>query len=74
MKAYLKEHAPPVGDSSEQAKGRIIDGNPASRGEYPWMVSLHYKGNFVCGGSIFNARTIITVAHCVVHDPEQEYV
>lgn len=72
LKAYVKEHAPPKGEGNEQAKGRIIDGDPASPGEYPWMLSLYYKGQFLCGASIFDPRTVIAVAHCVVHDPEQK--
>lgn len=51
---------------------RIIGGNPASEGEYPWMAALvqadepdNYDGQF-CGGTLIDANWILTAGHCVV--------
>jgi len=49
---------------------RIVGGNEAIQGSYPWMVmiqSTERNGSFLCGGSIINNRTIITAAHCMDH-------
>lgn len=32
--------------------------------KYPWIVSLQSSGVHFCGGSLLNANTIITAAHC----------
>jgi len=47
---------------------KIVGGTAASAGEFPYIISFQdtASGNFhFCGGSIYNARTIITAAHCV---------
>jgi len=42
----------------------IVNGDLAKRGAWPWQVSLFYQGIFKCGGSILNAKWIVTAAHC----------
>lgn len=52
---------------------RIINGNNAGKNSWPWMVSLRifyrnsnsFSGHF-CGGSLIDAQTVLTAAHCVV--------
>ncbi|MBN3310772.1 TMPSD protease, partial [Amia calva] len=43
---------------------RIIGGTQASLGNWPWQVSLHYKGFPTCGGTIISLDFIVTAAHC----------
>nr|XP_033819065.1 serine protease hepsin isoform X1 [Geotrypetes seraphini]XP_033819066.1 serine protease hepsin isoform X1 [Geotrypetes seraphini]XP_033819067.1 serine protease hepsin isoform X1 [Geotrypetes seraphini] len=43
---------------------RIISGQEASLGRWPWQVSLRYDGTHLCGGSIISNEWIITAAHC----------
>ena len=51
--------------------GHIVGGQNADKDEYPWQIMLKYDGDFYCGGSIINNRTILTAAHCVIDDPRQ---
>jgi hypothetical protein len=50
---------------------RIIGGDDASPGEYPWMAALVFADepdNFLaqfCGGSLIHPRWILTASHCV---------
>lgn len=53
---------------------RIVGGNFADRGEYPWLIVLRYNNRFLCGGSIIDEETVLTAAHCVIDDPRQRYV
>lgn len=40
----------------------------------PYIASLHSsQSNHVCGGAIINQRWILTVAHCVINQPSQNY-
>ena len=46
---------------------RIVGGNNAFPGQWPWQVFVFYKGGHLCGGSIINKQWIVSAAHCF-HD------
>lgn len=43
---------------------RIVGGNSASFGSWPWQVALYREGEFQCGGVIINENWLLTAAHC----------
>ncbi|KAJ0005767.1 hypothetical protein NQD34_015661, partial [Periophthalmus magnuspinnatus] len=48
-----------------QYSTRIVGGNMSRAGQFPWQVSLQYKGEHICGGSIITSKWVLTAAHCV---------
>lgn len=51
----------------EAPDGRIINGNTAEIGQFPYMVSLRYQNSHFCGGAIINANWVATVYNCVAN-------
>ena len=44
---------------------RIIGGEVAKEGEFPFIVRLHYEDpTIICGGSLLDSTTVVTAAHC----------
>ncbi|GAA4537202.1 serine protease [Amycolatopsis samaneae] len=45
----------------------IVGGRPASKGEFPYQLSLRdsFSGKHFCGASILDKHTALTAAHCV---------
>ena len=45
------------------AAGRIVGGQPADS-PIPWQVYLSVENMYSCGGTILDASTILSAAHC----------
>ncbi|XP_062514658.1 CUB and sushi domain-containing protein 2-like isoform X2 [Corticium candelabrum] len=53
---------------------RIVGGDDADPGEWPWQVMLERaQGDVWCGGSLLSERTIVTAAHCLQKSEESPF-
>eukprot|EP00569_Conticribra_weissflogii_P008434 CAMPEP_0171360184 /NCGR_PEP_ID=MMETSP0879-20121228/1079_1 /TAXON_ID=67004 /ORGANISM="Thalassiosira weissflogii, Strain CCMP1336" /LENGTH=629 /DNA_ID=CAMNT_0011866477 /DNA_START=197 /DNA_END=2083 /DNA_ORIENTATION=- len=67
-----QERHPPLSSSSSSSSSsslrlpspRIINGTPAPRDRYPYIVSLTYHGSHLCGASLLAPDVVLTAAHC----------
>ncbi|XP_026548840.1 ovochymase-1 [Notechis scutatus] len=54
---------PPFGP--QRLSTHIIGGEEACPHCWPWQVSLHFLGDYRCGGAVINSTWVLTAAHCV---------
>ncbi|GJQ74464.1 hypothetical protein Trydic_g21333 [Trypoxylus dichotomus] len=62
-----------LGVDSASVDPRIFYGYKASIYDFPYQLSLHYKGEFNCGGEIIGEHYALTAAHCVYNYKEDSF-
>ena len=45
--------------------GRVIAGDDAKKGAWPWQILMLYNGRTMCGGSLVAPNWVVTAAHCI---------
>ncbi|KAL8176907.1 UNVERIFIED_CONTAM: hypothetical protein K2H54_040032 [Gekko kuhli] len=50
---------------------RIVGGQPANDGQWPWQVSILQGGIHICGGSLINEQWVLTAAHCLTKNIDE---
>lgn len=49
---------------AKEQENLIVGGEDAVVGDFPYIVSLQQGGSHFCGGTLLNANTVMTAAHC----------
>ncbi|XP_078509281.1 uncharacterized protein LOC144769149 [Lissotriton helveticus] len=61
---YSVNTIPPGVCGHPTISNRIVGGEDAQEGSWPWQISLEKNGNHICGGSLITNQWVVSAAHC----------
>ncbi|XP_046504290.1 enteropeptidase [Equus quagga] len=50
---------------AQEVSPKIVGGNNAKEGAWPWVVALSYNNRLLCGASLVGSDWLVSAAHCV---------
>ncbi|XP_073403625.1 uncharacterized protein [Dendrobates tinctorius] len=53
---------------------RVVGGQNADPGEWPWQVGLIWRSNTVCGGALISPSWVVSAAHCVDYRNARDFM
>ncbi len=56
---------------SANPDAKIIGGEMATEGQFPYQASLQWGSDHVCGATVYDERNVITAAHCCDGKPDK---
>ncbi|XP_054432604.1 enteropeptidase [Pteronotus mesoamericanus] len=48
-----------------EVSAKIVGGNNAKEGAWPWLIGLYYNSQLLCGASLVSNDWLVSAAHCV---------
>lgn len=67
------EHTP-WSELKDDMSTRIVNGQKATKCEWPWQVSLQSDWAHFCGGTLIASKWVLTAAHCVTPEMKRAVV
>ncbi|KAI0234131.1 hypothetical protein L0F63_000458, partial [Massospora cicadina] len=58
---------------SNKATPYIVGGEAANIMDTPWLVSIRENGKHMCGGTLIDASSVVTAAHCFPKGAQLQY-
>ncbi|KAK5640309.1 hypothetical protein RI129_011120 [Pyrocoelia pectoralis] len=55
----------PCGRRKLSRAAKVVGGENATEGEFPWLVSLTRRGGHFCGGSLITRSHVLSAGHCL---------
>lgn len=62
--SFSCEDASKGADAERERMLKVVGGQAANPGQFPWQVALRHQSSF-CGGSLIGRKFVLTAAHCV---------
>ncbi|XP_049641681.1 enteropeptidase [Suncus etruscus] len=50
---------------TQETTPKIVGGNDAKEGAWPWLVALYYNNKLLCGASLISSEWLVSAAHCL---------